>query len=144
MIWRYYVVWITYNFQLQSMKSKIKKLNWKFYLILINIRVFEQLEIKCIPLLFDKYKDTILQLKIYSDIYQVKCKDCEFFRPNIHTDLEKYRKHLFNIYSKIMNDPSWIVAQHMKGFENLHLDDADKKKDIVNVSGTIIFEIVNK
>ena len=36
-------------------------------------------------------------LKIYSDIYQVKCKDCEFFRPNIHTDLEKYRKHLFNI-----------------------------------------------
>ena len=24
--------------------------------------VFEQLEIKCIPLLFDKYKDTILQL----------------------------------------------------------------------------------
>jgi len=38
-------------------------------------------------------------LKIYSDIYQVKCKDCEFFRPNIHTDLEKYRKHLFNIYS---------------------------------------------
>ena len=48
---------------------------------------------------FDKYKDTILQLKIYSDIYQVKCKDCEFFRPNIHTDLEKYRKHLFNIYS---------------------------------------------
>jgi len=43
-----------------------------------------------------------------------------------------------------MNDPSWIVAQHMKGFENLHLDDADKKKDIVNVSGTIIFEIVNK
>ena len=129
MIWRYYVVWITYNFQLQSMKSKIKKLNWKFYLILINIKgVFEQLEIKCIPLLFDKYKDTILQLKIYSDIYQVKCKDCEFFRPNIHTDLEKYRKHLFNIYSKIMNDPSWIVAQHMKGFENLHLDDADKKK----------------
>ena len=106
--------------------------------------VFEQLEIKCIPLLFDKYKDTILQLKIYSDIYQVKCKDCEFFRPNIHTDLEKYRKHLFNIYSKIMNDPSWIVAQHMKGFENLHLDDVDKKKDIVNVSGTIIFEIVNK
>ena len=93
---------------------------------------------------FDKYKDTILQLKIYSDIYQVKCKDCEFFRPNIHTDLEKYRKHLFNIYSKIMNDPSWIVAQHMKGFENLHLDDVDKKKDIVNVSGTIIFEIVNK
>ena len=66
MIWRYYVVWITYNFQLQSMKSKI------------------------------------------------------------------------------MNDPSWIVAQHMKGFENLHLDDVDKKKDIVNVSGTIIFEIVNK
>lgn len=45
---------------------------------------------------------------------------------------------------KIMNDPSWIVAQHMKGFENLHLDDVDKKKDIVNVSGTIIFEIVNK
>jgi hypothetical protein len=32
----------------------------------------------------------------------------------------------------------------MKGFENLHLDDVDKKKDIVNVSGTIIFEIVNK
>lgn len=27
-----------------------------------------------------------------------------------------------------MNDPSWIVAQHMKGFENLHLDDVDKKK----------------
>ena len=48
------------------------------------------------------------------------------------------------VYSKIMNDPSWIVAQHMKGFENLHLDDVDKKKDIVNVSGTIIFEIVNK
>ena len=95
-------------------------------------------------LLFDKYKDTILQLQIYSDIYQVKCKDCEFFRPNIHMDLEKYRQHLFNIYSKIMNDPSWIVAQHMKGFENLHLDDVDKKKDIVNVSGTIIFEIVNK
>ena len=25
MIWRYYVVWITYNFQLQSMKSKINE-----------------------------------------------------------------------------------------------------------------------
>ena len=102
-------------------------------------------EIK-LEILFDtnKYKGVFEQLEINSDIYQVKCKDCEFFRPNIHTDLEKYRKHLFNIYSKIMNDPSWIVAQHMKGFENLHLDDVDKKKDIVNVSGTIIFEIVNK
>ena len=27
-----------------------------------------------------------------------------------------------------MNSPSWIVAQHMKEFENLDLDDADKKK----------------
>ena len=135
------------NIQFPITKYEIKNKEIKLEILFDTNKykgVFEQLEIKCIPLLFDKYKDTILQLKIYSDIYQVKCKDCEFFRPNIHTDLEKYRKHLFNIYSKIMNDPSWIVAQHMKGFENLHLDDADKKKNIVNVSGTIIFEIVNK
>mgnify|MGYP003591425411 CR=1 FL=1 len=134
------------NIQFPITKYEIKNKEIKLEILFDTNKykgVFEQLEIKCIPLLFDKYKDTILQLKIYSDIYQVKCKDCEFFRPNIHTDLEKYRKHLFNIYSKIMNDPSWIVAQHMKGFENLHLDDVDKKKDIVNVSGTIIFEIVN-
>ena len=120
------------NIQFSITKYEIKNKEIKLEILFDTNKykgLFEQLEIKCIPLLFDKYKDTILQLKIYSDIYQVKCKDCEFFRPNIHTDLEKYRKHLFNIYSKIMNDPSWIVAQHMKGFENLHLDDADKKKE---------------
>ena len=106
------------NIQFPITKYEIKNKEIKLEILFDTNKykgVFEQLEIKCIPLLFDKYKDTILQLKIYSDIY-----------------------------SKIMNDPSWIVAQHMKGFENLHLDDADKKKDIVNVSGTIIFEIVNK
>lgn len=135
------------NIQFPITKYEIKNKEIKLEIVFdINKYkgVFEQLEIKCIPLLFDKYKDTILQLQIYSDIYQVKCKDCEFFRPNIHMDLEKYRQHLFNIYSKIMDDPSWIVVQHMNGFENLHLDDVDEKNNIVNVSGTIIFEIVNK
>lgn len=40
--------------------------------------VFEQLELKCIPLIFEKYKDTILQLEIDSKIYRVKCQDCNF------------------------------------------------------------------
>ena len=102
------------NIQFPITKYEIKNKEIKLEILFDTNKykgVFEQLEIKCIPLLFDKYKDTILQLQIYSDIYQVKCKDCDFFRPNIHMDLEKYRQHLFNIYSKIMNDPSWIVAR---------------------------------
>ena len=77
------------NIQFPITKYEIKNKEIKLEILFDTNKykgVFEQLEIKCIPLLFDKYKDTILQLKIYSDIYQVKCKDCEFFRPNIHTD----------------------------------------------------------
>ena len=50
---------------------------------------------------FDKYKDTILQLKIYSDIYQVKCKDCEFFRTEYSHGFRKISETSFNIYSKL-------------------------------------------
>ena len=65
------------NIQFPITKYEIKNKEIKLEILFDTNKykgVFEQLEIKCIPLLFDKYKDTILQLKIYSDIYQVKCK----------------------------------------------------------------------
>lgn len=102
--------------------------------------VFEQLELKCIPLIFEKYKDTILQLEIDSKVYRVKCQDCNFFRPNIHLNLKAYQQHLFHIYSKIMDDPSMMVEQHMKGFKNLNLKDKNIKEKTVMASGYIIFE----
>ena len=61
------------NIQFSITKYEIKNKEIKLEILFDTNKykgVFEQLEIKCIPLLFDKYKDTILQLKIYSDIYQ--------------------------------------------------------------------------
>ena len=59
------------NIQFPITKYEIKNKEIKLEILFDTNKykgVFEQLEIKCIPLLFDKYKDTILQLKIYSDI----------------------------------------------------------------------------
>lgn len=106
--------------------------------------ISEQLELKCIPLIFEKYKDTILQLEIDSKIYRVKCKDCNFFRPDIHLNLKAYQQHLFNIYSKIMDDPSIIVEQHMKSFKNFKLDDENINEKVVIASGSIIFEKIGE
>ena len=69
------------NIQFSITKYEIKNKEIKLEILFDTNKykgVFEQLEIKCIPLLFDKYKDTILQLKIYSDIYQVNAKIVNF------------------------------------------------------------------
>ena len=56
------------NIQFPITKYEIKNKEIKLEILFDTNKykgLFEQLEIKCIPLLFDKYKDTILQLQIF-------------------------------------------------------------------------------
>ena len=69
------------NIQFPITKYEIKNKEIKLEILFDTNKykgVFEQLEIKCIPLLFDKYKDTILQLKYIQIFIKLNAKIVNF------------------------------------------------------------------
>ena len=69
------------NIQFPITKYEIKNKEIKLEILFDTNKykgLFEQLEIKCIPLLFDKYKDTILQLQYIQIFIKLNAKIVNF------------------------------------------------------------------